>query len=71
MIEKYAGIPQSTLTNWVTQSEEISALKLPSGKTFRVTQILASDGISYSVVEPINKYGEGSVEGFGCRKSWV
>lgn len=51
MMEKYAGIPQSTLTNWVTQSEGVKVLKLPSGKTLRVTDCLVNDGNVYSVIE--------------------
>lgn len=51
MAERYAGIPQSTLTDWATGSEGDHNLKLPSGKLFRVTEILASDGNTYSVVE--------------------
>jgi hypothetical protein len=51
MADKYAGIPQSTLTDWVTDSDEFKALKPPSGKLFRVTDILASHGNTYSVIE--------------------
>ena len=51
MAERYAGIPQSTLTDWVTGPEGDHSLQLPSGKLFRVTEIQASDGNTYSVVE--------------------
>lgn len=51
MMEKYAGISQSTLTDWVTDSSDVVCLKLPSGKTFRVTEILGSDNNNYKVVE--------------------
>jgi hypothetical protein len=51
MADRHAGIPQSTLTDWVTDSGEFKALKPPSGKLFRVTDILASDGNTYSVIE--------------------
>lgn len=51
MMEKYAGIPQSTLTDWVTDSEGSKVLKLPSNKPLRVTDILANDGNTYSVIE--------------------
>lgn len=51
MAEKYVGIPQSTLTDWVTELEQSTILKLPSGKILRVTDILANDGNTYKVVE--------------------
>lgn len=51
MAERHAGIPQSTLTDWVTDLEDFKALKPASGKLFRVTDILASDGNTYSVIE--------------------
>jgi hypothetical protein len=51
MAEKYMGIPQSTLTDWATDSANISQLKLPSGKTFRVTDISGVDGNFYRVIE--------------------
>lgn len=51
MAEKYMGIPQSTLTDWATGSDESTGLKLPSGKTLRVTDIIGADGNSYRVIE--------------------
>ena len=51
MAERYAGIPQPTLSGWVIGSGDDMSLKLPSGKLFRVIEILASDGNTYSVVE--------------------
>ena len=51
MAEKYAGIPQSTLSTWGHRENSINSLKLPSGKSFRVIDILSSDGNTYSVVE--------------------
>lgn len=58
MMERHAGIPQSTLTDWAIKSEkegdrnnDVSALKLPSGSTFRVTGIIGVDGNAYEVVE--------------------
>jgi hypothetical protein len=51
MAERYAGIPQPTLSGWVIGSEDDKSLKLPSEKLFRVIEILASDGNTYSVVE--------------------
>lgn len=51
MAERYTGVPQSTLTDWVTGSAGDNSLKLPSGKLFRVTEIKGTDGNTYSVVE--------------------
>jgi hypothetical protein len=51
MAERNIGIPQSTITDWVTDLAEGKYLKLPSDKTFRVTDITAPDGNTYSVVE--------------------
>lgn len=59
LIEKYAGLPEQTLSNWLTKesglegdpNNDFQFLKLPSGNTFRVTQILGLDNNEYSVVE--------------------
>ncbi|MBE9064732.1 hypothetical protein [cf. Phormidesmis sp. LEGE 11477] len=51
MASRHIGIPQQTLTNRVTQIEGVEALKVPSGKVFRVTQIRATDGNDYKVIE--------------------
>lgn len=51
MGEKYAGVPESTLRGWVRGSDADKMLELPSGKDFRVRDILASDGNTYSVIE--------------------
>lgn len=51
MAEKYVGPPQSTLSDWVTGPDAPRDLKLPSGKLLRVTDLTASDGNDYSVVE--------------------
>jgi hypothetical protein len=51
MAEKYVGPPQSTLSDWVTGSVPDRQLKAPSGKAFRVTDLTASDGNEYSVIE--------------------
>lgn len=51
MGERYAGIPQPTLSGWVIDKEGAKALKPPSGKNFRVIDIKATDGNTYSVVE--------------------
>jgi hypothetical protein len=45
MAEKYMGIPQSTLTDWATGLEDNTGLKLPSGKTLRVTDITGVESI--------------------------
>jgi hypothetical protein len=51
MADRHAGIPRSTLDSWVADSDGFKVLKLPSGKLFRVADILASDGNLYSVIE--------------------
>lgn len=51
MAERYAGIPQPTLSGWVIGKTDEKVLQLPSGKSFRVIDILADDGNLYSVVE--------------------
>jgi hypothetical protein len=51
MAERYAGIPQPTISGWVIQKEGLKALQPPSGKEFRVIDILSDDGNTYSVVE--------------------
>jgi hypothetical protein len=51
MIEKNAGIPASTLSTWVFDNDGDMALKLPSGKEFRVFEIGGVDGNTYNVVE--------------------
>lgn len=51
MMERYAGIPQSTLSTWVYRESEEKSLKLPSGKLFRYIEITGQDGKPYSVVE--------------------
>jgi hypothetical protein len=51
MMERYAGIPQSTLSTWVYRDNEEKSLKLPSGKFFRYIEISGEDGKPYNVVE--------------------
>ena len=51
MAERYAGVPESTVRGWVRESDGGKSLELPSGKGFRVRDIAASDGNTYSVVE--------------------
>jgi hypothetical protein len=59
MMDRHAGLPQQTLTNWITEESGFEGdpnkaskfLKLPSGNTFRVTQITGLDNNEYSVLE--------------------
>jgi hypothetical protein len=53
MMDRYAGLPQSTLSQWLEghPNTEDLTLKLPSGNTFRVIQILGEDKNEYLVVE--------------------
>lgn len=51
MADRYAGIPQPTLSGWVIEKDGDKYLKPPSAKEFRVIDILASDGNTYSVIE--------------------
>ncbi len=51
MMEKYAGVPASTLSTWVFEKDECKYLKLPSDKTLRVFEISGLDGNDYSVIE--------------------
>jgi hypothetical protein len=57
MAERYMGIPQSTLSDWVTDSGDVTHLKLPSGKLLRVTDILVNDGNNYNVIEASDWFG--------------
>lgn len=51
MMEKYAGVPASTLSTWAFENDDVTYLKLPSGKTFRVFDITGSDNNNYKVIE--------------------
>lgn len=59
MMDKYAGLPEQTISNWVTEesgfevdpNKEEKWLKLPSGNVYRLTQIIGLDNKSYSVLE--------------------
>ncbi len=51
MMERYAGIPNTTLSGWVRESAEGKTLQLPSGIVLRVRDILGLDGNLYSVIE--------------------
>lgn len=48
IVEKY---PKHRLSDWVTGPDHSRSLKLPSGKLLRVTDLTASDGNDYSVIE--------------------
>lgn len=51
MMEKYGGIPQSTISTWVYRESEEKQIRLPSGKAFRYIDIVGEDGKPYNVVE--------------------
>ena len=51
MIEKYAGIPQDTMSRWVMEKGISTTLKLPSDKTLRVMEITSNTNNTYFVVE--------------------
>lgn len=53
MMERHAGLPDSTLDNWLEglPNTESECLRLPSGNTFKVSRILGLDGNEYVVVE--------------------
>lgn len=59
MMEKYGGLPQPTLSKWLTEksslegdsNNEENLLKLPSGNNFRVIQIKVEDGNEYKILE--------------------
>lgn len=51
MMEKCAGVPASTLSTWAFEKDNVTYLKLPSDKVFRVFDILGSDKNNYKVVE--------------------
>lgn len=51
MAERYVGIPNDTLSRWVLESDQEKSIKLPSGKLFRVLEIVGEDNNTYSVVE--------------------
>lgn len=50
-MSKQGGIPHNTLSDWVVEIKDQMLLKVPSGKLFRVVEILGSDGNSYTVIE--------------------
>jgi hypothetical protein len=50
-MDRHTNVPVNTLSQRVIQNEEGRHLKLPSGKLFKVFQILAEDGNEYLLVE--------------------
>ncbi len=48
---RHLGIPQQTLTSRVTEVDGVEHLKNPSGKAFRVTELLGEDRNTYKVIE--------------------
>jgi len=51
MMDRYAGIPESTIRSWVREDGASKELKTMSGKAFRVRELLGSDGNNYRVLE--------------------
>lgn len=59
MMERHGGLPEQTASNWSTKESGFEGhpnnapnwLKLPSGKVFRVTQIIGEDNNKYFVLE--------------------
>jgi hypothetical protein len=50
-MDRHIGIPRQTLSDRVSEIEGVRQLKLPSGNTFRVSEINAEDGNNYLLVE--------------------
>lgn len=50
-MDRHIGVPQQTLSDRVTEIQGVKYLELPSGKRFRVTEILGEDGNTYLTVE--------------------
>jgi hypothetical protein len=50
-MDRHIGIPRQTLSDRVSEIEGIRHLKLPSGNSFRVSEIDAEDGNNYLLVE--------------------
>jgi hypothetical protein len=53
MMERHGGLPTSTIDNWLegVPNNDSECLKVPSGKTFRVSRIFGVDGNEYVVLE--------------------
>jgi hypothetical protein len=50
-VDRHLGVPAQTLSDRVSEIDGVKCLKLPSGKTFRVSEIFAEDGNTYQVIE--------------------
>lgn len=50
-MDRHIGIPRQTLSDRVSEIEGVKCLKLPSGNTFRVSEIMGEDGNRYLLVE--------------------
>ncbi len=50
-MDRHIGIPRQTLSDRVSEIEGVKCLKLPSGNTFRVSEIMGEDGNRYVLVE--------------------
>jgi hypothetical protein len=51
MVDRHAGIPESTIRSWVRELNGDKTLTTPSGKAFKVRELLGSDGNDYRVLE--------------------
>ena len=59
MVDKYIGLPDSTLSDWVIEKLSFDSLrneiekwlKTPSGNLYRLSEILGTDGNLYFVLE--------------------
>ncbi|MEM8805368.1 MAG: hypothetical protein AAGF01_04985 [Cyanobacteria bacterium P01_G01_bin.38] len=50
-MDRHTGVPRQTLSDRVSESDGVKYLKLPSGSTFRVSEIRGIDGNTYSAIE--------------------
>lgn len=54
MMDNHAGLPQSTSSGWIKESHRATAekcLEAPTGKVFKVIEVIGLDGNQYSVLE--------------------
>ncbi|NJM98455.1 MAG: hypothetical protein HC800_15975 [Phormidesmis sp. RL_2_1] len=50
-MSRHTEVPAQTFVDRVSEIEGVNVLKLPSGKTFKVSEITANDGNVYRVIE--------------------
>lgn len=50
-MDRHTGVPKQTLSDRVSEIDGVKYLELPSGKRFRVSEILGEDNNEYSVIE--------------------